>query len=52
MTATCREACCSVTPRLTVAELFERGFRRNRAGAAARSKARDCTGADDNIARF
>jgi NifU-like protein involved in Fe-S cluster formation len=31
MTATCREACCSVTPRFTVAELFERGFRRNRA---------------------
>jgi NifU-like protein involved in Fe-S cluster formation len=30
MTATCREACCNVTPRLTVAELFERGFRRNR----------------------
>jgi NifU-like protein involved in Fe-S cluster formation len=31
MTAACREACCSVTPRFTVAELFERGFRRNRA---------------------
>jgi NifU-like protein involved in Fe-S cluster formation len=30
MTATCREACCSVTPRFTVAELFERGYRRNR----------------------
>ena len=30
MTATCREACCSVTPRLTVSELFERGFRRRR----------------------
>jgi NifU-like protein involved in Fe-S cluster formation len=30
MTAACREACCSVTPRFTVAELFERGFRRNR----------------------
>ena len=30
MTAPCREACCSVTPRLTVSELFERGFRRNR----------------------
>ena len=30
MTATCREACCSVTPRFTVAELFERGFRRSR----------------------
>jgi NifU-like protein involved in Fe-S cluster formation len=51
MTAPCREACCSVTPRLTVAELFERGFRRNReaprsiAGAA-------CTGAEDNTASF
>jgi NifU-like protein involved in Fe-S cluster formation len=31
MTATCREACCSVTPRFTVSELFERGFRRIRA---------------------
>jgi len=31
MTAACREACCSATPRFTVAELFERGFRRNRA---------------------
>jgi NifU-like protein involved in Fe-S cluster formation len=30
MTATCREACCNVTPRLTVSELFERGFRRLR----------------------
>jgi len=30
MTAACREACCSVTPRFTVSELFERGFRRNR----------------------
>jgi NifU-like protein involved in Fe-S cluster formation len=30
MTATCREACCSVTPRFTVAELFERGYRRIR----------------------
>src|SRR5262245_40067033 len=31
MTAACRESCCSVTPRRTVSELFERGFRRNRA---------------------
>jgi len=31
MTAACREACCSVTARLTVGDLFERGFRRNRA---------------------
>jgi NifU-like protein involved in Fe-S cluster formation len=35
LTATCREACCSVTPRFTVAELFERGFRRNRAAPLA-----------------
>jgi NifU-like protein involved in Fe-S cluster formation len=31
MTAPSRDACCSVTPRVTVSELFERGFRRNRA---------------------
>jgi hypothetical protein len=31
MTAVCREACCSVTPRLSVTELFQRGFARNRA---------------------
>jgi NifU-like protein involved in Fe-S cluster formation len=31
VTAACREACCSVTPRFTVADLFERGYRRNRA---------------------
>jgi NifU-like protein involved in Fe-S cluster formation len=31
MTPACREACCSATPRFTVSELFERGFRRNRA---------------------
>jgi NifU-like protein involved in Fe-S cluster formation len=31
VTATCRAPCCNVTPRRTVSELFERGFRRNRA---------------------
>jgi NifU-like protein involved in Fe-S cluster formation len=31
MTTACRDDCCSVTPRLTVSELFERGLRRNRA---------------------
>jgi NifU-like protein involved in Fe-S cluster formation len=31
MTSACREVCCSVTRRRTVSELFERGFRRNRA---------------------
>ena len=45
MTATCREACCSVTPRLTVAELFERGFRRNREAPRAIAGA-PFTGAD------
>ena len=51
MTATCREACCSVTPRLTVAELFERGFRRNREAPRAIEGA-PCTGAEDNTAAF
>ena len=51
MTATCREACCSVTPRLTVAELFERGFRRSREMPRSIAGA-DCTGADDNTASF
>jgi len=30
MTATCRESCCSATPRVSVSDLFERGFRRLR----------------------
>ena len=51
MTATCREACCNVTPRLSVGELFERGFRRSRAAPLAIEGA-SCTGADDNDARF
>jgi NifU-like protein involved in Fe-S cluster formation len=51
MTATCREACCSVTPRLTVAELFERGFRRNREAPRAIVGA-TCSGAEDNTAVF
>jgi NifU-like protein involved in Fe-S cluster formation len=51
MTATCREACCSVTPRLTVAELFERGFRRNRETPRAIAGA-TCRGAEDNTASF
>ena len=51
MTATCREACCSVTPRSTVAELFERGFRRNREAPRAIMGA-SCTGAEDNTAAF
>jgi hypothetical protein len=51
MTAACREACCNVSPRLTVTELFERGFRRTRQTPLAIEGA-PCTGADDNTARF
>jgi hypothetical protein len=51
MTATCREACCNVTQRLTVAELFERGFRRNREAPRAVTGTL-CTGAGDNTASF
>ena len=51
MTAPCREACCSVTPRLTVGELFERGFRRSCAAPLAIAGA-PCTGAEDNTAAF
>lgn len=51
MTATCREACCNVTPRLAVAELFDRGYRRSR--EAPRSvEGAVCTGAEDNTASF
>ena len=51
MTAACREACCNVTPRLTVAELFERGFRRNRETPLA-IEGQLCTGPEDNTASF
>jgi NifU-like protein involved in Fe-S cluster formation len=51
MTATCREACCNVTPRLTVAELFERGFRRSREEPLA-IEGETCTGAEGNDASF
>jgi len=51
MTATCREACCSVTPQRTVSELFERGFRRNRAQPMAVAGP-VCTGAGGNSAKF
>jgi NifU-like protein involved in Fe-S cluster formation len=33
MTAACREACCNVQPRLSISELFERGYRRNRSAS-------------------
>jgi NifU-like protein involved in Fe-S cluster formation len=51
MTATCREACCSVTPRLTVSELFERGFRRNRE-APLPVGGEDCRDTEGNRVRF
>jgi NifU-like protein involved in Fe-S cluster formation len=51
MTATCREACCSVSPRRTVSELFERGFRRNRA-APLPIEGVQCSDAEGNSARF
>jgi NifU-like protein involved in Fe-S cluster formation len=51
MTATCREACCSVVQRLSVSELFERGFRRLRETACAiEGDARSDT--EGNVARF
>src|SRR5690349_14371947 len=51
MTAPCREACCSVTPRLTISELFERGFRRNRT-APLPIEGAAFTDSDGNTARF
>jgi NifU-like protein involved in Fe-S cluster formation len=51
MTATCREACCSATPRLTVSELFERGFRRSRE-APLPVEGAECRDADGNALRF
>ncbi|HEX5777507.1 MAG TPA: iron-sulfur cluster assembly scaffold protein [Xanthobacteraceae bacterium] len=51
MTAACREACCSVTPRFAVAELFERGFRRNRQEPLA-VQGETIVDAEGNSARF
>jgi NifU-like protein involved in Fe-S cluster formation len=51
MTATCREACCSVMPRQSVTELFERGFRRNRAAPLSIEGALRAD-AEGNAARF
>jgi NifU-like protein involved in Fe-S cluster formation len=51
MTATCREACCNITPRLSVSELFERGFRRTRA-APLTVQGATCTGVEGNTASF
>src|SRR5262245_47530963 len=51
MTATCRAACCSVAPRLSVSELLERGLRRNRTAPLA-IEGVPMTDADGNTARF
>ena len=50
MTATCREACCA-PPRLSVSELFERGFRRNRAEPLS-IRGHTCDDTAGNFARF
>src|SRR5215468_9564505 len=50
MTA-CRAACCSATPRMTVSELFERGFRRRRASPLSIEGAPN-SDADGNSAWF
>jgi NifU-like protein involved in Fe-S cluster formation len=51
MTAACREACCNVTPRRSISELFERGFRRNRLPPLA-VEGTGCADAEGNTARF
>lgn len=51
MTATCRQACCSAMPRLTVSELFERGFRRLREVPHA-IEGDACSDAEGNFAHF
>jgi NifU-like protein involved in Fe-S cluster formation len=51
MTATCREACCSVQPRLSISELFERGYRRNRSAALSIEGTRQAD-AEGNTACF
>lgn len=51
MTATCRSPCCSARPRASVAELFERGFRRNRAAPLALAGPL-CRDAEDHAASF
>lgn len=51
MTAACREACCSVQPRLSISELFERGYRRNRSAALSIEGTRQAD-AEGNTACF
>ena len=51
MTAPCRDACCSATPRVTVSDLFERGFRRNRSAPLPVLGA-ELSDTDGNTARF
>jgi hypothetical protein len=48
---TCRAPCCSVAPRRTVSDLFERGFRRSRAAPCA-IEGDGCTDHDGHAARF
>src|SRR5262245_13354401 len=48
---TCRDACCSTTPRVSVSELFERGFRRNRAAPLPILGA-ELSDTEGNTARF
>jgi NifU-like protein involved in Fe-S cluster formation len=51
MTAACRQPCCNASPRLTVSELFERGWRRIRSAPLAIEGA-TCAGVEGNVARF
>lgn len=51
MTATCRAECCSATPRLTVSELFERGFHRRRS-APLPIEGAACADVAGNFAQF
>jgi NifU-like N terminal domain len=46
-----RESCCSVSPRLTMSDLVERGFRRNRAPPAS-VEGDPCADSEGNRARF
>src|SRR5262245_29476137 len=51
MTAPCRDACCSATPRVTVSGLFERGFRRTRTAPLPILGA-ELSDSEGNTARF
>jgi hypothetical protein len=51
MTAACREPCCSTRRTFSVSDLFERGFRRNRA-LPLPVEGEPCRDADGHAARF